>query len=169
MEQRRKIIIPTGADGEETLSTPHFDTEATLAARPVVPLSDALAPTPEAAYDATARGDLERPRAGATTVSSSSWKRSTLILIILAAVSIGVASGLAIGFYQTSRKTTTAAAAAPAVAPPNVSEQQANVQPQPVAPPPTAERAPQQQPEQAEQPIEPEAEARVPAAPTEKE
>lgn len=110
MEQRRKIVISTGTEGEETLSTPHFDAEATLAAKPVVPLSEPVAPPPipQNAYDSA-----YAPRAAAAA-SSTPWKRSTLILIILAAVTVGIASGLAIGLYQSRNRTS----AAPVVAQP---------------------------------------------------
>lgn len=38
MEERRRIVIPTGVEPPVLHSTPHFDEEATLAARRVVPL-----------------------------------------------------------------------------------------------------------------------------------
>lgn len=115
MEQRRKIIISTGSEGEETLSTPHFDTEATLAAKPVVPLTEPIEPppTPQNAY-AVPYAASYGPRAAAA--ASTPWKRSTLILIILAAVSVGIASGLAIGLYQSRNKTSTPVVAQPSAA-----------------------------------------------------
>ncbi|MBD0324924.1 MAG: hypothetical protein ICV68_00750 [Pyrinomonadaceae bacterium] len=127
MEQRRKIIIPTGADPEETLSTPHFDTEATLSARPVVPLAEPVALPPEDAYSVQQQVGAAYPPAPPT--ASSPWKRSTLILIILAAVGLGIASGLAIGLYQSR----TTKASAPVVAQPSASDetQQAARQPEP--------------------------------------
>lgn len=126
MEQRRKIIVPTGAETDETLSTPHFDAEATLSARPVVPLTEAVEPPARDIYSES------HAAAYAPSVASSSWKRSTLILIILAAVCVGIASGLAIGLYQSSRK----APAAQIVEQPSASEpqQQATTQPEPMQP-----------------------------------
>lgn len=122
MEQRRKIIVPTGAEAEESLSTPHFDAEATLLARPVVPLSEPVEP-PQDVYASSNTGAAYTPRAA----TASPWKRSTLILIILAAVGVGIVSGLAIGLYQSRRK----APAAPVVAMPTASEpEQAAAQPQ---------------------------------------
>lgn len=153
MEQRRKIIIPTGGDPDETLATPHFDAEATLSARPVVPLAEPVSPTPEMAYATASPGANYARRA--PVAASSPWKRSTLILIILTAVSVGVASGLAIGFYQTRTK----APAAAAVAQPDASEQQqATVQP-----------APAQSTRVQEPVVEPQAGAQIPDAPAEKE
>jgi hypothetical protein len=83
MEERRKIIIPTGVDPEETLSRRYFDTEATLAARPVVPLSDAEAAQASASATKPARG-----------------RRWLLPAVIAAAVAVGVAAGLAISVYR---------------------------------------------------------------------
>jgi hypothetical protein len=116
MEQRRKIVISTGTDGEETLSTPHFDVEATLAAKPVVPLTEPVEPptSPQNAYAAVPYTASYAPRAA--KAASSPWKRSTLILIILAAVGVGIASGLAIGLYQSRNKTSAPVAAQPAAA-----------------------------------------------------
>ena len=123
MEQRRKIVVPTGNEPEEPPSTPHFvDDEATLLARPVVPLAEPVEPPPDV-YVQPAAAASYAPRA----VAASPWKRSTLILIILAAVCVGVASGLAIGLYHSRRK----APAAPVAAKPAVSEpQQTTAQPQ---------------------------------------
>jgi hypothetical protein len=152
MEQRRKIIIPTGTDPEETLATPHFDAEATLSAQPVVPLNEPAALPPQEAYAVRGGGAAYAPR----VVATSPWKRSTLMLIILAAVGVGIASGLAIGLYQTRK-----AAPVPVAAQPSANEsQRAATQPEPeLAQPPVVE-PPQQQPE---------AEARVPDTTTEKE
>jgi hypothetical protein len=155
MEERRKIIIPTGADPEETLATPHFDAEATLSARPVVPLSEQAAP--QNAYA------MPRGPGAASPAGASPWKRSTLIFIVLAAVSIGVASGLAIGLYQTRRKTPAPVATEPAAS----ETQQAITQPR--SPAPTPEPAPRVKQEEPEAVQQPEAEARIPVAPTDKE
>jgi hypothetical protein len=85
MEERRKIIIPTGANPEASASRPYFNTEATRAARPVVPLPEAVAQ--------------------AHPVGKSGNRRWPLLaLLVLAAVGIGVASGLAISGYQRSRQ-----------------------------------------------------------------
>lgn len=85
MNERKKIVIPTGGDADDSLSTPHFDTEATLTARPVVPLAEGVAGQ---AYDSG------RLRTG------KSWNPLLLVLIVLGAVGLGVATGLAIGFYR---------------------------------------------------------------------
>lgn len=156
MEQRRKIVVPTGTEADETLSTPHFvDDEATLLARPVVPLTEPVEPPPDVYADSRAAAAYA-PRAVAT---ASPWKRSTLILIILAAVGVGIASGLAIGLYQSRQK----APAAPVAAQPVISEpqQQAATQTEPVQ----SVRA--SQPE--EQESEPEQEAGVRAEPADEE
>lgn len=87
MAERRKIIIQTGAD--EPLPTPHFDAEATLTARPVVPLTDQEIQQMHYGNNAG--------RAAATPF----WKRPALLaLIVLVAVGVGVAAGLAIGIYR---------------------------------------------------------------------
>lgn len=85
MSERRKIVIQTGNDADDSLPTPHFDTEATLTARPVVPLAEGVAGQ---AY--ASRG----PRAG------QSWSPLLLVLIVVGAVGLGVATGLGIGFYK---------------------------------------------------------------------
>lgn len=105
MAERRKIIIETGAETGEPLPTPHFDTEATLTARPVVPLAD------QATYQ-TQYGDY------AARAAKPFWKRPALLVpIILAAVGIGVAAGLAIGIYrnQSTAQPPVASAPTPAV------------------------------------------------------
>ncbi len=84
MEERHKIIIPTGADPDAALSQPFFNTEATRAARPVVPLPETDAPHNQAA-------STSAPRA-------RRW--AILAPLITAAVGIGVAAGLAISSYQ---------------------------------------------------------------------
>jgi hypothetical protein len=87
MAERRKIVIQTGAD--EPLPTPHFDAEATLTARPVVPLTDQE--THQMQYGNYAGRAAAKPF----------WKRPALLaLIVLVAVGIGVAAGLAIGIYR---------------------------------------------------------------------
>jgi type IV secretory pathway VirB10-like protein len=89
MEQRRKIVIPVGSeareaggaknfDGAETVPARLFDEEATMGARPVVPL------------------------AGASTKPSSRFP--LLALVVILAVGAGVAGGFVIGLYK-SRQT----------------------------------------------------------------
>lgn len=89
MEERRKIIIPTGAeDPDATVSKPFFNTEATRAARPVVPLPETPQPQP----------------APAQPVPQARSKRWMIIApIVLAAVSVGIAAGFAISSYQSGR------------------------------------------------------------------
>jgi hypothetical protein len=87
MEQKRKIIIPLGGpsreeipsrdfDGAATTPSPLFDTEATLGARPVVPLAG----------------------------TQPSRQFPLLALVVILAISAGVAGGFAIGIYR-SRQT----------------------------------------------------------------
>jgi hypothetical protein len=89
MAERRKIVIETGASTDEPLPTPHFDAEATLTARPVVPLTDQeIHQAPYGNYAARA-------------TAKPFWKRPGLLaLIVLVAVGIGVAAGLTIGLYR---------------------------------------------------------------------
>ena len=79
MEERRKIVIPTGVDPEETLAPRYFDTESTRAARPVVPLSDA-------------------PQ-GVAAVAPRSARRWLMPTIIAGVVIIGIGAGFAISVY----------------------------------------------------------------------
>lgn len=82
MEQKRKIIIPLGGsreaipardfDGATTAQAPLFDAEATLGARPVVPLAE----------------------------TQQSRHLPLLALVVLLAISAGVAGGFAIGLYR---------------------------------------------------------------------
>lgn len=94
MEDRRKIVIPTGAEEAEPLETPHFDTEAARAARPVVP----LAATP-------ALSDAELPPRSVHYTQSELPPRTRLSpwllsLVILAAMSVGAALALALDYYR---------------------------------------------------------------------
>lgn len=101
MAERRKIIIETGAEPEEPLPTPHFDTEATLTARPVVPLSDQ---EPYQPHYNDYGGHVGKPF----------WKRpALLVLVVLVAVGVGIAAGIAIGFYRSRGAEQTPVAAAP--------------------------------------------------------
>ena len=95
MKEKNRIIIPTGHEPEEGLESPHFDAEETLlSARPVIPL------TKEAIEVA------QSSRAGAEAMPPTR-RIPILALIIIAAVSVGLASGLAIGLYQGRQKTAT--------------------------------------------------------------
>ena len=95
MKEKNRIIIPTGHEPEEGLETPHFDAEETLlSARPVVPLTEEAR---EAAQSAHADWGSKPP----------TRRIPILALIIIAAVSVGLASGLAIGLYEGRRKTAT--------------------------------------------------------------
>jgi hypothetical protein len=106
MAERRKIVIETGEGTDEPLPTPHFDAEATLTARPVVPLNDQ--DTHQLPYGGYA-GRAPKPF----------WKRPALLVaIVLAAIGVGVAAGLAIGLYRNrnvARETPVATAPTPAV------------------------------------------------------
>ncbi len=95
MEQKRKIVIPLGGasedaipardyDGGTTVRAPLFDEEATISARPVVPLT-------EAPKGASSRFPL-------------------LALVVILAISAGVAGGFAIGVYRSRLNRTTTAA-----------------------------------------------------------
>jgi hypothetical protein len=105
MAERRKIIIETGANADEPLPTPHFDAEATLTARPVVPLTD--------------QENYQTPYGGyaGRAAAKPFWKRPAMLaLIVFVAVGIGVAAGLAIGIYR-NRQATDAPVATDANAP----------------------------------------------------
>ena len=89
MAERRKIIIPTGANTDESLPAPHFDAEATLSARRVVPLSEQE--TEQLHYAHYAQPAAIKPF----------WRRPMIIaLLVLVAASLGVAAGFAIGIYK---------------------------------------------------------------------
>jgi hypothetical protein len=105
MEEKDKIIISTGHEPEEGLETPHFDAEETLlAARPVVPLT-------EEAIE-VARSTRSSLGTRAEVAAQPLSKRiPVLALVIIAAVSVGLASGLAIGLYQGRQHRTAPAAA----------------------------------------------------------
>src|SRR5687767_11017290 len=98
MADRRKIVIPTGVNPDAPLPAPHFDAEATMTARPVVPLTDQ-----EIRYAAVAGGGPK-----------SFWRRPVLLaLVALVAIGVGVAAGFAIGLYRNRN----AAQASPAASP----------------------------------------------------
>ena len=143
MSERRKIIIETGAK-DEPLSTPHFDTEATLTARPVVPLAD------QETYPTNYGGHSAR-------AARPSWKRPALLVpIVLVAVGIGVVAGLAIGIY---RNRSAAQPTPVATAPTPVTE---NTDLSQTAEPPTPPPAPTPTPEvRVAVPAEPEEEPAV--------
>ena len=105
MNERRRIIIETGANPDESLPTPHFDVEATQTARRVVPLAD----------QATSQGNYSHP-AGRT--AKQFWKHPTLVVVVaLVAIGLGVAAGFAIGIYRNrnTAETSTAPSPTPAV------------------------------------------------------
>jgi hypothetical protein len=119
MAERRKIIIETGADPDEPLPTPHFDAEATLTARPVVPLND------QETYQMHYGGRAQKPF----------WKRPVLLaLIVLVAVGIGVAAGLTIGMYRNRQAAETPVAATPPSAAEDAAADQVIEEPQPQPP-----------------------------------
>jgi hypothetical protein len=132
MAERRKIIIETGAEPSEPLPTPHFDTEATLTARPVVPLTEQEAyPAQYGNYAAAARAP------------KPFWKRPALLIpIILAAVGIGIAAGFAIGIYRNRNVAQPPVAAQPTPAAENTDLSQTVKQPPAASLPEPEERAP---------------------------
>jgi hypothetical protein len=102
MKDKNRIVIPTGHEPQEGLETPHFDAEETLlAARPVVPLTE------------EAREAAQKVRAEEFAAKPLSQRIPILALIVIAAVSVGLASGLAIGLYQGRPKPTTPVTAQP--------------------------------------------------------
>ncbi len=138
MAERRKIIIQTGAAPDEPLPTPHFDAEATMTARPVVPLND------QEAHQAHYGNYAGRPAA------KPFWKRPALLaLIVLVAVGIGVAAGLAIGIYRNRNAAETPIATTP---PPTVEDanagQTVEQQPQPAPTEQTRAAVPAEEPEE---------------------
>lgn len=122
MAEIRKIVIPTGPDQGERLPAPHFDAEATLSARRVVPLSEQEAR--QLHYDAMRAA---RPF----------WKHPAVItLVIIVAAGLGVAAGITIGNYR-NRNANTAAHAQPSPAEsPVQTAQQQSTPPPPPAPTP---------------------------------
>jgi hypothetical protein len=105
MAERRKILIPTGAEDTGSLETPHFDTEATRSARPVVPLSAQsgdLGPLPQSVHY-TQSEPVRRAKI-------SPW---LLGLVILAAMSAGAAGALALDYYRNHKHEETQAAIQP--------------------------------------------------------
>jgi hypothetical protein len=101
MAEIKKIIIPTGANPDESLPPPHFDAEATLTARPVIPLSE--------------QEKFRMQHGGYPAgVEKPFWKRPALLaLIVLVAVGVGVAAGLAIGIYRNRSAAQTPVASEP--------------------------------------------------------
>jgi hypothetical protein len=105
MAERRKILIPTGADDTGSIETPHFDTEAARSARPVVPLSAQsgdLGPLPQSVHY-TQSEPVRRAK-------FSPW---LLGLVILAAMSAGAAGALALDYYRNHKHGETQAAIQP--------------------------------------------------------
>ena len=80
MEQRRKIIIETGAG--EPIEEPHFDAEATLSARPVVPLKESAAAE-----------SFERAEPPAVLVSKVARRSPWLLVLLVAAAALAGAAG----------------------------------------------------------------------------
>ena len=146
MAEIKKIIIPTGASPDESLPTPHFDAEATLTARPVIPLSE--------------QENFRMQHGGYPAgVEKPFWKRPMLLaLILLAAVGVGVAAGLSIGIYRNRSVAQTPVASAPPSTVENAKVEQPVVE-QPAPEPSRQARA--DVPETAvETPAEPKAEER---------
>jgi type IV secretory pathway VirB10-like protein len=128
MAERRKIIIETGGS-EESLPAPHFDTEATLTARPVVPLSDQE--IHQMSYGVQAGRSAAKPF----------WRRPALLaLIVFVAVGIGVAAGLAIGVYRNRRTAEAPVTNAPTSTVENAEPMQ-TIEPPPAPTPIPAEQA----------------------------
>lgn len=104
MEEKDKIVISTGHEPEEGLETPNFDAEETLlAARPVVPLTDEAIEEAHRSSSSRARTEF--------SAQPLTKRLPVLALVIIAAVCVGLASGLAIGLYQGRRQKTTPATA----------------------------------------------------------
>ena len=145
MAERRKIIISTGASPDEPLSTPHFDAEATMTARPVVPLTD--------------QEPYQMPRgAYVGRTAKPFWKRPGLLVLLgLVAIGIGVAAGFAIGIYRNR-----SVAQSPVTTAPSSTVENAN--PRQTVEPPAPTPAPQERaavPEKTEEPaVEPKDEER---------
>jgi hypothetical protein len=102
MAERRKILIPTGAEDSGPLETPHFDTEAARTARPVVPLagqSGDLGTLPQSVHY-TQSEPARRARVSPWLVG----------LVILAAMSAGAAGALALDYYRNHKQDETQAA-----------------------------------------------------------
>lgn len=94
MEPKRKIVISLGGaseeaapardyDGGATVRAPLFDEEATMGARPVVPLTEA-------------------------STATSARHFPLLALVIILAIGAGVAGGFVIGVYKSRQNATTA-------------------------------------------------------------
>lgn len=147
MNERRKIIIQTGANPDEPLSSPHFDAEATLTARPVVPLSEQEA--------------FQRQYGGyAGRAATPFWKRPALIaLIVLSAIGIGVAAGLAIGIYKSRQNAQAPIVSAPPSTVENPKVVQTVEQPAPTPLPPIPRVTVPEKP--VETPVEPKDEERA--------
>jgi hypothetical protein len=141
MAERRKIIIETGAAQDEPLSTPHFDTEATLTARPVVPLSGQ---------------ETYQKRYGDYRAHSAKpfWKRPALLVtLILAAVGIGVVAGFAIGLYRNRNAAQTPVTTSPTPALENTDlSQTVEPPPAPTPEPEASNTVPEEREEESDEP-----------------
>lgn len=146
MEQRSRIIVPTGVDDRPAkLPSPYFNEETTLTARRVVP----LAAQPAAAVE------LHAVSSSANAAPRRAGRIPLLALAIVAAVGLGVVGGLAIGLRRAAQHTMTqqaplivapqtatatkqpAAVEQPATLPPPVIK--TTVEPEVTAPEPTAQ------------------------------
>jgi hypothetical protein len=149
MAERRKIVIETGEGTSEPLPTPHSDAEATLTARPVVPLNDQ---EPHQMPYGDYAGRAPKPF----------WRRPALIVgIVLAAIGVGLAAGLAIGIYRNRNAAETPAANAPAATVENTNLSQ-TVEPTPQESVATVPDQPEEEPvvEPKEDAVEPKEEER---------
>lgn len=99
MAERKKIVVPVEPE------TPHFDAEETLlSARPVVPITNAESAPVFNSPQASTRAPF--------------YRRSLFLsLVVIAAVGIGLASGLAIARYRYLERNASPVASQPAQAP----------------------------------------------------
>jgi hypothetical protein len=92
MKQINRIIVPTGV--EEPPAAPHFDEEATLlSARPVVPLNQSAS-------------GISNIDAASYSFAYASAKNLRWMIVVLsvAAISLGVAGGLALSLYKNRQR-----------------------------------------------------------------
>lgn len=105
MQQKSRIVVPTGAEPVEPPPAPHFDREATRAARPVVPLApDAL----ESSYNTNTQTVVKMP-----APRRAPW---ILVFVVIAAGLSGAAGALAIDFFKSHQRAALPEAAPPATA-----------------------------------------------------
>jgi len=101
MKQRNKIYGAEGGDPEATLITPLFDEQATILARPVVPITGDAHRDAGSSYDTVATSGGKRRR---------SWP---LALVVVSALIGSVVGVVALSFYQKRQQRARAAAVAP--------------------------------------------------------